>query len=265
LGYVAKEEGRDAVAVDFYQRAYKADPLNEEAAVAYRNLLTQLQIVGQKPPEYLYLSDDEHDYLVQLFYQGKQIKQNTRDYLKRLAGLPGYAGQVDFSLKGIEAVQSFQPFLGSLYNTELSGYQRLQRMNVPGRFADMHYRVSLISLGHLQIFSEALKQFPTLAEDSTNAKAYQALLTDINQSDHALGLEMAAVASRLPEPVFKGLLSEAQLDDLPELNREIAQFGSLAASKKDQPKPAKLTGAAKSATQLGKALSVPQGSSVAKP
>ncbi|MCE3234823.1 MAG: transglutaminase domain protein [Vampirovibrio sp.] len=232
LGHIAKEEGRDALAVDYYQRAYKADPLSEEAGTAYRDLLTQLQIVGQKPPEFWYLSDDEHDYMVQLLYQARQIKVNTRDYLRGLAELPGAAGQVDFNLNGIKALQAFQPFVGRLYQSELAGYQRLQAIIVPGRFSGLHYDVSKVAETHLHIFEGVSQQIPSLQGASAHTKVFNHMLESIAATDQALGQQISLIASKLPEPMFKGLLYEAQLSDMADLNREIASLSGTLVSQK---------------------------------
>lgn len=239
LGHVAKEEGRDAVAVDFYQKAYKVDPLSEEAATAYRNLLTQLQIVGQKPPDVWYLSDDEHDYLVQLLYQVKQVKLNTREYLSHLASLPGSAGQVQFSLQGIEAIQSFQPFMRRLYQSELNGYQRLQSMAVPVRFNRLHDSVALTSHGHLQVFESAIQHYPTLEGTAEESLAFGQTVAAIAAAEQSLGRQIGLVGAKLPEPVFKGLLSEAELNDMDALNRKISGLASELASQVEKAKPAK--------------------------
>lgn len=233
LGHVAQEEGRDALAMDAYQKAYKADPLNEEAAKSYGALLDKLQIAGQKPPNYWYLTDDEHDYLVQLLYQGKQIKANTRNYLARLAALPGHGGQVDFSVQGIAAIQSFPPFINQLFETELNGYHRLQAMNVPPRFTQMHYMLLATSLGHLKIFDNAVQHFPTMNKITPQtAMAFHALLGDINGVDQSLSRVLSLISARLPEPVYQGLLSEAQLNDLPVLDQEIARLTTDLATRK---------------------------------
>jgi cytochrome c-type biogenesis protein CcmH/NrfG len=241
LGHVAQEEGRDAIAMDAYQKAYKADPLNEDAAKSYSALLAKMQIVGKKPPNYWYLSDDEHDYLVQLLYQGKQIKANTRNYLAKLAALPGHSGQVEFSVQGIAAIQSFPPFINQLFETELNGYHRLQAMNVPPRFAPMHALLLETSLGHLKIFDNAVQRFPTMNKITPQtALSFKALLSGINGIDQSLSSVLSLISSRLPEPVYQGLLSEAQLNDLPALDQEIARLTTDLATRK-APKSSKLS------------------------
>jgi tetratricopeptide (TPR) repeat protein len=237
LGHVAQEEGRDAVAMDFYQKAYKADSFNEDATESYRALMTKLRIAGEKPPEYWYLTGDEHDYLVQLLYQGKQIKLNTRNYLQKLAALPGYGGKVEMSVRGVEAVRAFPPFLDQLYNTEMSGYYRLQAMNVPPRFARLHYEILATSLAHLNIFNKAVQQFPTMNKITPETtKAFQALLAVLNAVDRSLSDVLVEAAGNLPQPVFQSLLAEAQLNDLPALNQDIAHFtADLAGRKKPEP------------------------------
>lgn len=259
LGHIAKEEGRDALAVDYYQRAYKTDPLNGEAATAYRNLVTQLQIVGKNPPDFWYLSDDEHDYLVQLLYQVKQIKLNTRDYLRRLVNLPGTAAQVDFSLQGIESIQAFQPFMARLYQSELAGYQRLQVITVPARFGGLHYDVSKVAQAHLQIFEHSAPQIPALqGASSGKGPDVSRMLSAIAATDQALGQQLGLIATKLPEPVYKSLLYEAQLEDLAELSRDIASLSGTLASEKPKVQPKKAATPPVSADQSGKMLNQAQ-------
>jgi hypothetical protein len=51
---------------------------------------------------------------------------------------------------------------------------------------------------------------------------------------------LSLISSRLPEPVYQGLLSEAQLNDLPALDQEIARLTTDLATRK-APKSSKLS------------------------
>ena len=235
LGHVAKEEGRDTMATDFYQKAFKADPFHQEAADAVRNMMTQLHLAGHQPPAYWFLTDDEHDYLVQLLYQGKTLKQHILKYLQTLNALPGRAGNITFSSQGIGAANELQLALERMQSQEGVLYHHLEQTVVPQRFKPIHAQLQAAVLSQMQMLALATQQAPAI-ENSARASSpeeYHQLLMANQSAQAPMDHLVSQLQANLPAPVLSSLLSEAQLDDLNGLNAEIADLTQILNSKKE--------------------------------
>jgi tetratricopeptide (TPR) repeat protein len=238
LGHVAKEAERDALAMDFYQKAYKADSYHQEAADAVRSMMTQLHIAGYTPPQYWFLSDDEHDYVVQLLYQGRRLKRHTLTYLQTLNTLPGRAGRIEYSSKGIASAQQLQAALEKMKQNESILYGNLQNTIVPNRFSLVHTELQSAVLDEMNMLTLGLQQGPILVHSAreTSTFEYAFLLAGITRTQLSMNHLLEQLNAHLPAPVFAGLLSEAQLDDLGAINQEIDHITNTLISKNEPPK-----------------------------
>ncbi len=235
LGHVCKEEGRDTTALDFYQKAFKADPFHQEAADSVRSLMAELKIAGHQPPAYWFLTDDEHDYLVQLLYQGKTLKQHTLKYLQTLNALPGRAGKITFSSQGIQATTALHDTLKSMQSQESALFHQLDQAVVPQRFKSVHAELQSAVLSQINMLALATQEGPVLSHSAgeSSREAYQQLLLTPQNAQAPLDHLVNQLQANMPVPIYNSLLAEAQLGDLGTLNQEIASLTQILSNKKD--------------------------------
>lgn len=241
LGDTIQAEGNNhALALEYYQKAYKADPYSQEAADALNRMITQLHSAAHRPANYWYLSDDEHDYLVQLLYQGKLICQQTLDYLKVLQTIPGRLGKIEYSAKGIIAAQQLHDQLAHIRQKSLSLSQSLQNNRVPARFRRMNDALLDTVNQQIATLDIGLNSGASLDHGVGNIPAtdYKELLTEINkpQSVVLLGI-LHQLNNNLPVPVLDDLLAEARLDELAPIKQESTAIVNELGSKKEKDPP----------------------------
>jgi len=236
LGHVAKEEERNALALEAYQKAYKADPLNQEASVAVRGMMTQLHIAGRQPPNYWFLSADEHDYLVQLLYQSRTLNKQTLSYLREMQALPGRAGRIEFSARGIAASQQLRASLEKLRQQSFQLAHSLQSNRVPARFGPLNQEMEGAVTKQLAALNEGINEASILDYSSPDVPtmAYAKLIFDVNAPLQSIQRLLTQLDSHLPDAVMDSLVSEAQLEDLPEINQEIASITRSLVSHKEK-------------------------------
>jgi tetratricopeptide (TPR) repeat protein len=222
LGHLAQEEGRDSLALSYYQKASQTDPFSADAGLSLRTLMIQMRIAGKKLPDYWYLSADEHDYLVQAFYAARQLKQNNLDYMQRLSALLGSSGKVPFTVAGVQSVQDFTPQMQGICDRELVVFHRLDAMRVPPRFAGLHEQLLRLVRNDLAVYQQAVKSFATLQSDKASAKAYGALAHDGGTVRKALAAELANLNAHLPEAVYQGIRVEARMNDADTVNQHLS-------------------------------------------
>jgi hypothetical protein len=113
-----------------------------------------------------------------------------------------------------------------MHTTERNGYQKLQVMTPPQRFADLHYRVSLVYLQHIQTFGKGLQALAAFQQDGApgNSTLITGLLQDIQNADQALTQEVMGLTAKVPSIKVQQVLQEAQLGDLQSINQEIASL-----------------------------------------
>lgn len=219
LGHVAQEKGQDALALDWYQRASRLDPFAEETTNALKRLTAQMNLNVKKMPEQWYLSDDERDYLLQALIAVRRIQQQNLNYMREVSSLLGTSGHIPFSVQGVQTVQSFGPFLNTLYNNEQAIYQRLNAVTPPARFANLHYRIAMMVYQDLALYQQALPRFATLQTDRKAVEAYTALLNEGMTLRQNFTTEITGISQRLPVAVYQGLLLEARMTDMATLNQ----------------------------------------------
>lgn len=213
LGQVAQEVGREAEAMDFYERAIQADPLSGEAVSVYRQLMGQQGFKAQKLGNYWYLSPDEYDYLVQLCYQVKNIKQNSRDYLQAFLTIPGKPGHLDLSVEGIHSIEAGKNEINRISGQANAQYHTLQETVVPKRFLALHQEVSKLLQDQLQGFLVARERYWVLESAPGEAEQFlTAEMARIQKTGQRLTQDLDRVASKMPPVAYQSFRHEVDAD-----------------------------------------------------
>lgn len=137
LGHTAAELGQQTVALDYYQRAHKADPLNIKASDALRNLIVQEHLAFKKPPYIWVLSNDERDYLIQFMAENDRVLDIQVDMLRDLNQLIG-ADFSDINTKNLVQHPQLIGTLSSAYDKLAAAYESQKQIKPPPRLAFLH-------------------------------------------------------------------------------------------------------------------------------
>lgn len=230
LGHAAKEQGLQNVALDFYQRAYKADPLNEEAATTLLKAMAEMHVAGKRPVLYMNLSDDERDYLVQVLFQAESMMHNAIDYfdgLKQFLITSGSEHGHLFTLAAMQGNERYVSRINKTYDEAVSSYQRLQNMNVPPRLSMLHYAITAAFYKRLELYKFSREEFSIIqppSEGDRVDKEYEQLAKDWEAAEGNASIQLMGIKAQLPEAVFNGVVYEAQLDNIPELRNRKNQL-----------------------------------------
>jgi tetratricopeptide (TPR) repeat protein len=238
LGRVAQQEDRLSLAMEYYQKAYKANPMIGETSDALRDLMTRQHVAGRQPPSYWALSDDEHDYLVQVLHQYKSLTQQILSVLTTLNALPGRGGKLEFSERGIAAAEQIRPNLSKIAQKVTTLNTNFQTTAVPRRFTLISQALQGAASTELDALHIGINRMPGLentAQEMPSAE-FLNMLKLMNRPFTSMQLTVQMMAANLPETVLQSLLSEAQLGELNNLSRECQSLSQSLRSKAEKEK-----------------------------
>jgi tetratricopeptide (TPR) repeat protein len=177
LGQIAEEEGRQAQAMDYYQQAYKADTSAYEASQALRRLMEKLRVTGKKPPAYVQLSPDEHDYLVQMGVLNIQI-QNANLAMNQ-AKLDLLAKGNQFTLNRLEHLKKNIALMQTAHGTQLHLYRQVENLQAPPQFTTLHFNYLQTHRHLLNLLNESIAQQGVFTESQYSNMRPAILLKDL--------------------------------------------------------------------------------------
>ncbi|HEY9685794.1 MAG TPA: tetratricopeptide repeat protein [Coleofasciculaceae cyanobacterium] len=251
LGHVALEMGKEALALDFYQKAYKADPGSVESALSLRNLIAKMGVAAKKPPAYLELTNDEHDYLNLVLFWEKKKQQNYLEYLR------SYSRYLDLktlvSVQGIEATQTFASELSHIYDQALAFYNKLKDLQPPPRYRTYHYLNMYSTLKLLEVYQHIINDigWRTPKEFENSNKEFNRLTAELNALDERENRELSVIVKNYPPPILAGMSIESNLDQtISSLENEETRLLGEIKTKKDEHAKSKTKGTTGSAGQL---------------
>ncbi len=209
LGQIAQEEGRDSLALDFYQKAYKADRANADAALLLRNLMTQLQMAGTKPPVYKPLSADAHDYLVWLFHWCNQVRAVTLQ--TDSARLNSRQMDRQLTVNALTSLKRDRLVLEQAFERQLGLYNHAKGVQVPPRFAQLHYLMQYLDLRLMAAIHESIQ-----AHGLYTPERFKIIEEELKRfhgdSDTVIVLasqEMNRLADQISDTTLNGIWTEA--------------------------------------------------------
>jgi tetratricopeptide (TPR) repeat protein len=209
LGQVAEEEGRDAQALDYYQKAYAADSGHYAAATGLRRLMEQLQVTGQKPPTLMKLTPDEHDYLVQLFRLKGKISRSLT--LNDETSLSAGTEPSKFNLTLVNGIRDHVQRQGASIQ-EISGvYQQIAQLPTPPRFSQLHYHELESQRILMFLINEGLSDNGLFSEAARKKmmEARNQRMAQMGQLDQAQRKAIQGIYARISNAEMLGLTTEA--------------------------------------------------------
>jgi tetratricopeptide (TPR) repeat protein len=209
LGQIAEEEGRQTQAMDYYQQAYKADATSYEASQALRRLMEPLRVGGKKPPAYLRISPDEHDYLVQIAVLNTQI-QNANLALNQLRqDLLAKGNQ--FTVNRIEHLKQTTGLMQTAHKKQLHLSSQIESLKAPPRFANMRFNYLQTHRHLLALLDEFITQQGVFTESqysNIRTATAQKELQILEEQAH-LDRVLQQTFDQLPAIHAKGITLEA--------------------------------------------------------
>lgn len=154
LGQLAEEEGREALAMDYYQKAYKADGASYEAAQSLRRLMDKLQVAGKRPPDFMKISADERDFLVRFTNLSIKGQKATLEVMK--AKLAFFGQSNGFNVEHIQNIKKNIELMNQEYKDQLQLYRQIEALHTPPAFASLKYTYLTTHRGLLHIINEAI-------------------------------------------------------------------------------------------------------------
>ena len=212
LGHVAREEGRDTLAVDYYQRAMKLDSTHAQAALALRNLIEQEQLTIRKPAEYWVLTPDERDYLIQIIYNNDEAITVFNEMSVKVKSLRKLHEPV-YMLDIIQARQDIAAILEKTYQHMLKIYNNLNTMSVPPRLATLHYEFALSNYDRMVMLEWAFRAYPPRVSSSERKalnEEYKALHKNFKAGQLRLGRKLVALDGKASTEAVDTILEEAE-------------------------------------------------------
>ncbi|WP_303674093.1 transglutaminase domain-containing protein [Vampirovibrio chlorellavorus] len=216
LGQVAEEEGRDAQALDYYQKAYAADSGHYRAATGLRRLMEQLQVNGKKPPALMKLTPDEHDYLVQLFrLKGKISRALILDDEPSLRPLKESS---PFNLTLVNSIRDHIQRQGANFQEIGKVYQQIAQLPTPPRFNQLRYHELESQRILLHLINEGLSDNGLFSEATLKKvmTARSQRMAHMAQLDLAQRQALQSIYEHIPQGEFEGVTAEAGWNPLTE-------------------------------------------------
>ncbi len=209
LGQVAEEEGRDAQALDYYQKAYTADAGHYIAATSLRRLMEQLQVTGKKPPALMKLTPDEHDYLVHLFRLKGKISRSLMGNGKSYLNFVKESDELNLGL--VNSIRDHILRQKASFEEIRTVYEQIAKLPTPPRFNALRYhelecqRIIMFmineGLADNGLFSEAhLKKIVDVRNDR---------MTQLTQLELAQRQSIQAILEHISDAELMGLTTEA--------------------------------------------------------
>jgi tetratricopeptide (TPR) repeat protein len=223
LGQVAMEQGREPLAVAYYQKAHKANPSDEQAAHALRKALSDLQMAGKKPPVVWNLTPDEQDFLIQLLTHERRRMEADVQFLTLMRDAAQWSEKDKFSIRGIEELQARVPSVSRLYNMALADYTTVQGMKAPPSLKYLHYLTSVAGYRYLEAFKLLAENSPLYHSpkeaDALNVR-FARLYREADAAAMTATVERTRVLESLPLVMRARIVYEAHLDELDRLLNE---------------------------------------------
>lgn len=216
LGQVAEEEGRDAQALDYYQKAYAADSGHYIAATGLRRLMEQLQVNGKKPPALMKLTPDEHDYLVQLFrLKGKISRALIPD---NETGMRSLKDGSQFNLALVNSIRDHIQRQGNSFQEMSRVYQQIAQLPTPPRFNQLRYHELESQRILMHLINEGLSDNGLFSEATLKKimDARNQRMAHMAQLDLAQRQALQSIYEHISNGEFEGLTAEAGWNPLTE-------------------------------------------------
>lgn len=185
LGQIAEEEGREALAMDYYQKAHKADGASYDAAQSLRRLMDKLQVAGKRPPDFMKISADEHDFLVRFVNLSVKGQNATLEVLK--AKLAFFGQSSGFNVEHIQNIKKNIELMNQAYRDQLQLYRQIEALQTPPAFASLKYTYLTTHRGLLHVINEAL---------TDNGLFTESQLEQIKEKSNRNSAEMDALQKR---------------------------------------------------------------------
>lgn len=244
LAHVALEDGREHLAVRYYQDAYTLDPTLYEAASGLHQLVDQLKLSLKKPPLWPPLSADEQDYFRLAFSTLIDDRQRMVQVQLALTQLlndhPHMDKQPPLSVSLIAQKQQLAQQWNDAYQRDMNVYRQFETMATPQRFSKWRYQV-------LQLLREDIRRLNLIQELGTrhhSPERFQVLATQLLTLDkHIVNLTNTAQneLNRISNPDERQRITSAfhrQLTKLQTLNQQLSQhIGALVQAPSSDNKP----------------------------
>jgi transglutaminase-like putative cysteine protease/tetratricopeptide (TPR) repeat protein len=193
MGDLASVENRPNDALYYYEQALQAFPGHPKASRALALLIDEHQLKREKPRIYLDLTEDEHDYLWQLYRAMVAVDRS----LSQAPASPSAEGEEDPYTQKQQGLSR----LNQQFDSILPYYRWTQSTKAPTRFQALHYAYAQALYASLGLFSDTQTFFNRL---TTIASVENEALEQASQAQQGVGQANAAF-QKLNTQVFEAL------------------------------------------------------------
>lgn len=214
LGQIAEEEGRQAQAMDYYQKAHKADESSYIATQLLRNLMGKMQVSGKKPHNFIPVTPDEHDFLVQFLRVVIELRKSSQEI--KQAQLAFYGNTYGYNLAHVESIKKNIELVRKNYDTQLAYYRQIEALKTPPRFEPMKVTYLQMQRAALQNINESIALNGFHASEAQYDKAKQTMQeksAELSKVYDQSRMALIMILNRLSNTEMSGIATEAGWDN----------------------------------------------------